>query len=86
MSDAAITLELELYNSEPLVLFHAVKLRRAGAVRFKTLAVMARVFLFVLATQTKSERLRSIFGHILEDGRSQLFTHVIELTLLCENL
>ena len=56
-------------------------------IRFKTLAVMARVFLCVPATQTKSERLNSTSGHIVEDRRSKLLTqHVTELTFLHENL
>jgi len=89
MSAAALTQEMELYNSEPPVPRNACPLKwwKVNAIRFKTLAVMARVFLCVPATQTKSERLNSTSGHIVEDRRSKLLTqHVTELTFLHENL
>jgi hAT family C-terminal dimerisation region len=51
------------------------------------LAALARVFLCVTATQTKTERLNSTSGHIVEDRRSKLLTqHVTQLTFLHENL
>ena len=88
MSTTALAQKIELYNSEPPVLGNACPLKwwRVNVVRFKTLAVMARVFLCVPATQTKSEHLNSTPGHVVKDRRSKLLTHVTELTFLHENL
>jgi len=89
MSIDAIIQEMELYNTEPPVPRNACPLKwwKANANRFKTLVVLARVFLCAPATQTKSERLNSTSGHIVEDRRSKLLTqHVTELTFLHESL
>lgn len=88
-SVAAMLQEMELYNEEPPIERNSCPLQwwAANGTRFKTLSLLARAFLCIPATQTKSERLNSTSGHIVEDRRTRLLTqHVTELTFLHENL
>jgi hypothetical protein len=86
---AAVSQEMELYTEDPPVQRSSCPLKwwAENGSHFKTLSLLARAFLCVPATQTKSQRLNSTSGHIVEDRRSRLLTqHVIELTFLHENL
>ena len=89
MFAAAITLEMELYNSEP----RSCPVPRSEMVDSWCRSVQDASCHGPCAsvcygyTQTKSERLKSTSGYILEDRRSKLLTlHVTELTFLRENL
>ena len=89
ISVSALTQEIEAYKEDPPIERDASPLGwwSDNANRYKTLALLARAFLCVSATQTKSERLNSTSGHIVEDRRTRLLTqHVTELTFLHENL
>jgi hypothetical protein len=81
--------EVEQYIAESPVIRTSCPLEwwAENTKRFKTLSVLARGFLCIPATQTKSERLNSTSGNIVEDRRANLLTqHVRELTFLHDNL
>lgn len=89
LSVSGISQEMEAFNEEPPIERDASPLKwwKENAARFKTLALLGRAFLCIPATQTKSERLNSTSGSIVEDRRCRLLTqHVTELTFLHENL
>ena len=89
LSVESVSRDMELYIQDPPIERNSNPLHwwAQHASRFKTLSFLARAFLSIPATQTKSERLNSTSGLIVEDRRSNLLTeHVTELTFLHENL
>jgi hypothetical protein len=85
----AVAQEMKLYLKEPPIERTSCPLTwwAEHAQKFQLLGMLARAFLCVPATQTKSERLNSTSGQICDNTRSRLLTqHVTELTFLHENL
>jgi hypothetical protein len=80
--------EITEYIDSPVIPRTECPLRwwAANASKYKTLAILARGFLSIPATQVKSERLNSTSGNVVDNRGSLTTQHVMELTFLHENL
>ena len=91
-----ISMPEELLNVEPDTFMKSppmapgncpLKWWQENKVNVPTLALTARAFLFISATQAKSERLNSVSGNIVSARRAcTIPEHVAELTFLHENI